>query len=66
MTIDEVRMMKAKLEESIRDELASFHRKTGMCVTYLDMIRHEALSANGRTVATVYDVRVNVHVSDEL
>jgi ABC-type sugar transport system ATPase subunit len=62
MSMDEVRMLKAKLEESIRDELASFHRKTGMCVTYLDMIRHEALAENGRTVSTVYDVRVRAEV----
>jgi hypothetical protein len=62
MNMDEVRMMKAKLEVSIRDELASFHLQTGMRVTGLEMIRHEALAANGRAVSTVYDVRVRAEV----
>jgi hypothetical protein len=66
MNIDEIRMLKAKLEESIRDELASFHRKTGMRVTDLGMTRHEALAANGRTMSTVNDVHVNVHVRAEV
>jgi hypothetical protein len=62
MNIDEIRMLKAKLEESIRDAVASFHRKTGMRVTDIDMIRHDALAADGRTESTVYDVRVRAEV----
>jgi hypothetical protein len=62
MNMDEIRMLKAKLEESIRDQLASFHRKTGMRVTDLEMIRHEALEANGRTASTVLNVHVRAEV----
>jgi hypothetical protein len=62
MNMDEVRILKAKLEESIRDELASFHRKTGMRVTDIDMIRHEAIAADGRTESTVYDVRIRAEL----
>ena len=62
MNMDEVRMLKAKLEESIRDEVASFHRQTGMRVTDLDLIRNEAQAADGRTVSTVYEVRVRAEV----
>ena len=62
MNMDEVRMLKAKLEESIRDEVASFHRQTGMRVTDLYLIRHEAQEADGRTASTVYDVDVRAEV----
>jgi hypothetical protein len=62
MTIDEARMFKAKLEFIIRDAVASFHRQTGMRVTDIDMIRHDALAADGRTESTVYDVRVRAEL----
>jgi hypothetical protein len=62
MNMAEVILLKAKLEEIIRDELTSFHRKTGMRVTDIDMIRHEAIAADGRTESTVYDVRVRAEV----
>jgi hypothetical protein len=62
MNMDEIIMLKAKLEEIIRDELTSFHRQTGMRVTDIDMIRHEALASDGRTVATVYDVHVRAEL----
>jgi hypothetical protein len=63
MSIDEVRMMKAKLEVSIRDAVASFHSQTGMRVTDIDLILHTAISSDGRTESTVYyDVRVRAEV----
>jgi hypothetical protein len=62
MNMDEVRTLKAKLEDSIRDELASFHRQTGLRVTDVDLVRHEAQAADGRTMHTVYEVRVRAEV----
>jgi hypothetical protein len=63
MNIDEVRMMKVKLEVSIRDAVASFHRQTGMRVTDIELILRTAIAADGRTESTVYyDVRVRAEV----
>jgi hypothetical protein len=63
MNIDEVRMMKVKLEVSIRDAVASFNRETGMRVTDIELILRTAIAADGRTESTVYyDVRVRAEV----
>jgi len=62
MNMDEIRMMKTKLEESIREEVASFNRQTGMRVTDMDLIRHELQDATGRTASTVYEVIVRAEV----
>jgi hypothetical protein len=63
MNIDEVRMMKVKLEVSIRDAVASFHHHTGMRVTDIELILHTAIAADGRTESTVYyDVRVRAEL----
>ena len=48
MNILEMKMLKAKLETSLREEIESFCGQTGMAVTAIEMDRHEVRDADGR------------------
>jgi hypothetical protein len=59
MNMEEVRRLKQQLEESLRDEIASFHRQSGLAVTDVSLTRHEAREGmTGATVVTAYEVNV--------
>jgi hypothetical protein len=62
MNIQEIRDLKKKLEDCIGDEVASFHRQTGLRVAELSMIHHEAKGASGELIATGYEIAVRVEV----
>lgn len=58
MNVPEMRTLKAALEKSIRDELASFTRKSGLRVKAVECIRTDALSNDGFSALTKYDIRI--------
>ena len=63
MNMEEVRRLKQQLEESLQDDIASFHRQTGGSVTDISLTRHEARdSMTGQTVTPVYQVSVRAEV----
>lgn len=64
MNIQEMRMLKAKLETSLREELESFCGQTGMAVTAIEMTRHDVRDADGRKVdaCAIYIVEVRVEL----
>lgn len=62
MNIEEVRLLKLKLEGRISDEVAAFHNKTGARVTEIGLIRHEAKFVDGRPATVVYEISVTAEV----
>lgn len=62
MSIDAVKNLKSKLEDTIREEVASFHQKTGLRVTSLDLLLHEARTWAAAPAFTGYEVRVRAEL----
>ena len=62
MNMEEVRRLKQQLEESLRNEIASFHRQTGVGVTDVQLVRHVTQDSAGQTAAVVYEVHVRAEV----
>lgn len=62
MNIQEMRMLKAKLETSLREEIEAFCGQTGMAVTAIEMNRHDVRDADGRKVDVCARYIVEVRV----
>ena len=63
MNIQEMRMLKEKLDSSIADELASFCRQTGLVVSDVKIEAHTVSDASGKRMASsVYTVETRVEL----
>jgi len=63
MNIQEMRMLKEKLESSIAEELGSFCRQTGLVVSDVRTEAHIVHDASGKRMASpVYTAEVRVEL----
>jgi hypothetical protein len=63
MNIQEMRMLKEKLESSIAEELESFCRQTGLVVSDVRTEAHFVADASGKRMASpVYTAEVRVEL----
>ena len=62
MNVADVRALKARMEAQICDEVASFHRQSGMQVMNLSLIRHTSKDQAGKLAAVVYKVVATVEL----